>query len=130
MIRIAVASDVLVSAVLRDGDFGPNQAERILKKADLVAVAIPPLCEFVHSLQQDHGLAANDVARAVHVLLRAEKVVANRPAIAAALASIEAGGTFIEGLVAFESQRLGANNFVSFEPDSMRRVERLMSLYR
>lgn len=128
--KIAVASDVLVCAVLRENEDRAIQAERVLRKAELLAVSTPALCEFVSTLQRDHGLEASDVAKAVRSLVNAEKVMADRPVIAAGLALLEAGGTFSEGVVAFESGRLGANNFVSFEPGSMVRIERMMPHYR
>lgn len=128
--KIAVASDVLVCAVLRDNEDRAIQAERVLKRAASIAVATPALCEFADALQRTHGLSGSDVAMAIRSLLNAANVVADREAATAGLAFLEAGGTFSEGVVAFEGQRLGANNFVSFAPDSMARVERLMPHYR
>lgn len=39
----------------------------------------------------------------------------NRPAVEAALAVLNAGGDFADGLIAYEGNWLGAETFVSFE---------------
>lgn len=128
--KITVASDVLVCAVLRDDEARAVQAEKVLKQAELIAVSIPTLCEFVEVLQNSYSLDAGNVGKAVRSLLNASNVVADRSTVAAGLALLGNGGTFAEGVVAFEGQRLGANNFISFTPNSMARIERMMPHYR
>lgn len=128
--KIAVTSDVLVRAVLRDDEILSFAAERLLKNADLIAVTIPAISEFVEALQRKHALEANAIANAVRSLVNAANVRADYTAISAGLAALGNGGTFDEGMIACEGQRLGANRFVSFDPESVERIERMMPHYR
>ncbi|HZM10803.1 MAG TPA: hypothetical protein VFC15_11385, partial [Candidatus Limnocylindrales bacterium] len=42
-------------------------------------------------------------------------VVMNRPAIEAGLSVLDAGGDFADGVIAYEGEWLGAEEFVSFD---------------
>lgn len=128
--KIAVTSDVLVRAVLRDDETMSFAAERLLKNADLIAVTIPAISEFVDVLQRKHALEAKAIANAVRSLVNAANVRADSSAISAGLAMLRIGGTFDEGVIAFEAQRLGANRFVSFDPESVERIKHMMPHYR
>jgi predicted nucleic-acid-binding protein len=57
-------------------------------------------------------------------LLASAKVVANRPAIEAGLAALEAGGDFADGIIAFEGASLGAELFASFDKDAVKQIKR------
>jgi predicted nucleic-acid-binding protein len=48
-------------------------------------------------------------------LLDAGNVAADRPAVEAGLAVLNAGGDFADGLIAYEGRWLGGNIFVSFD---------------
>lgn len=128
--KIAVASDVLVRAVLRDDETQSLAAEQVLKEAELIAVSIPSMCEFVDILTRTHALEPDAVAEAVRSLLNASNVVADRPALAMGLAMLGNGGTFSKGVAALEGYRFGADRFVSFDADSVLRFERMIPHYR
>lgn len=128
--KIVVTSDVLVRAVLRNDETQFGEAEQLLKNAELIAVSISSVCEFVDILTRTYALEPGPVAVAVRSLVNASNVVADRSAVAAGLALLGNGGTFSEGVAAFEGQRLGADRFVSFNAESVQRIERLMPHYR
>ncbi|MHB1271808.1 MAG: type II toxin-antitoxin system VapC family toxin [Rhodanobacter sp.] len=113
--RIAVDTNVLVRAVVRDDARQANIAAKLLTDADLVAIALPCLCEFVWVLRRVYGFTAADVAGAIRALLDAANTSTNRPAAEAGLAMLEAGGDFADGVIAFEGQWLGGDTFVSFD---------------
>lgn len=113
--RIAVDTNVLVRAVVRDDPAQAEAADRVLKGASLIAVAIPCLCEFVWVLRQVYGLSVADIASAVRALVDTGSVVMNRPAVGAGLAFLEAGGDFADGAIAYEGKWLGGETFVSFD---------------
>jgi predicted nucleic-acid-binding protein len=56
--------------------------------------------------------------------MAAGNVAANRPAVAAGLAMMAAGGDFADGVIAFEGQWLGAEAFVSFDRRAVALAER------
>ena len=113
--RIAVDTNVLVRAVVRDDAKQANLAAKLLTDADLVAIALPCLCELVWVLRRVYGFTAADVAGAIRALLDAANTQVNRPVAEAGLAMLEAGGDFVDGVIAFEGQWLGGETFVSFD---------------
>jgi predicted nucleic-acid-binding protein len=48
-------------------------------------------------------------------LIRSVNVVMNRPAVEAGLSSLDAGGDCADGVIAYEGEWLGAEEFVSFD---------------
>jgi predicted nucleic-acid-binding protein len=114
-VKIAVDTNVLVRAVVRDDKMQAESAARVLRNASLVAVAVSSLCEFVWVLRSVYRFQSSDIAKAIRTLLTAENVEANRPAIDAGLAVLDAGGDFADGVIAYEGKWLGAETFVSFD---------------
>lgn len=113
--KITADTNVLVRAVLRDDETQARAAEKVLREATVVAVALPSLCEFVWVLRRVYALESADIAAAIRVLLDTANLVVNRPAAEAGLAMLEAGGDFADGVIAHEGQWLGGETFVSFD---------------
>jgi predicted nucleic-acid-binding protein len=113
--KVAVDTNVLVRAVVRDDPAQASIAAKVLTHADLIAVALPCLCEFVWVLLRVYSLQSSDVAAAIRALLAAANVEMNRPAVEAGLSVLEAGGDFADGAIAYEGNWLGGETFVSFD---------------
>ena len=113
--RVAVDTNVLVRAAVRDNPAQARIATKVLTEAELIAVALPCLCEFVWVLLRVYGLQPADAAAAIRALLAAANVAVNRPAVEAGLAVLEAGGDFADGVIAYEGNWLGGETFVSFD---------------
>ncbi len=113
--KVAVDTNVLVRAAVRDDPEQTEAAMRIMARAEIVAIALSCLCEFVWVLRSVYGFRAPRIAEAIRVLLAAENVETNRPAIDAGLAMLDAGGDFADGVIAYEGKWLGAETFVSFD---------------
>lgn len=112
--KIVADTNVLVRAVVRDDAAQARAAAKILTEADLIAVALPCLCELVWVLLRVYGLRPGDVAQAIRALLATANVEMNRPAVEAGLQVLEAGGDFADGAIAYEGHWLGGETFVSF----------------
>lgn len=113
--KLAVDTNVLIRAVVRDDPMQAEQAIKILRDAELIAISTPCLCEFVWVLRRVYNMQATDTAAALRALLDTGNVVMNRPAVEAGLAMLDAGGDFADGVIAFESSWLGGETFVSFD---------------
>ena len=113
--RLAVDTNVLVRAVVGDDPRQSRVAAKALGEAELIAVAVPCLCEFVWVLRKVYGFAVADIAAAIRALMAASNVQANRPAVEAGLAVLEAGGDFADGAIAYEGRWLGGETFISFD---------------
>ncbi|MGA8763247.1 MAG: type II toxin-antitoxin system VapC family toxin [Candidatus Sulfotelmatobacter sp.] len=120
--KIAVDTNVLVRAVVCDDKMQAEVAARVLRNASLVAVAISSLCELVWVLRRKYGLPAAEVAAAIRALLAAGNVEVDRPAVAAGLTMLDAGGDFADGVIAYEGRWLGAETFVSFDKKAVEMV--------
>jgi predicted nucleic-acid-binding protein len=123
--KVAVDTNVLVRAAVRDDPKQTDTATRIMARAEIVAVGVSCLCEFVWVLRSVYGYRAQGIAEAIRVLLVAENVETNRQAAEAGLAMLDAGGDFADGVIAYEGRWLGAETFVSFDKKA---VERLIDL--
>lgn len=118
--KIAVDTNVLVRAVLKDDAKQARSAIKLLEEASLIAVSLACLCEFVWVLRRGARLPRADAAAAVRALLDADNVAMNRPAVEAGLSMLEAGGDFADGIVAHEGRWLGGEAFVSFDAKAVR----------
>jgi predicted nucleic-acid-binding protein len=113
--KIIVDTNVLVRAVVCDDERQARVAAELLQQAELIAVSLPCLCEFVWVLRRVYHFRAQDIIAALDALLAAGNVLANRPAVDAGLAVLKAGGDFADGLMAYEGTWLGGDLFVSFD---------------
>jgi predicted nucleic-acid-binding protein len=59
-------------------------------KAETVALALPTLCELVWVLTQGYRMPASEAAEAIRRLAASENVAANRPAVEAGVAMLDA----------------------------------------
>jgi predicted nucleic-acid-binding protein len=113
--KITVDTSVLIRAVVRDNEKQAMAADKILKGAEIIAVTLPCLCEFVWVLRRLYEFDREDIAAAIRALADTANVALDRPAVEAGLAVMNAGGDFADGLIAYEGNWLGAETFVSFD---------------
>ncbi len=113
--RVVVDTNVLVRAVVCDDPAQASIAAKVLIDAELIAVALPCLCELVWVLLRVYNLQPADAANAIRALLVVANVEVNRPAVEAGLLLLEAGGDFADGVIAYEGNWLGGETFVSFD---------------
>ena len=113
--KVAVDTNVLVRAAVRDDKEQAEAAMRIMARAELVAIAVSCLCEFAWVLRSVYGYRASSIAGAIRLLLAAENVETDRQVAEAGLAMLDGGGDFADGVIAYEGRWLGADTFVSFD---------------
>jgi predicted nucleic-acid-binding protein len=113
--RIAADTNVLLRAAVRDDPQQAVSAAKALRSADLVAVSVSALCEFAWVMRRAYKSSALEVARSIRSLITSPNVVTNRPAVEAGLALLDKGDDFADGVIAYEGEWLGADEFVSFD---------------
>jgi predicted nucleic-acid-binding protein len=94
-----------------------------LRRAELVAISIPALCELVWVLSQGYKVSTEEISETIRRLIDGANVVVNRPAAEAGLALLDAGGDFTDGAIAYEGNWLGAETFMSFDRKAVKLVE-------
>lgn len=117
--KLVVDTNVLVRAVVRDDPAQARVAAKVLQDADVIAVALPCLCEFVWVLRKVYNIQISDIAAAIRALLAAANVQVNRPAVEAGLSLLDANGDFADGVIAHEGTWLGGETFVSFDKQAV-----------
>jgi predicted nucleic-acid-binding protein len=117
--KITVDTNVLIRAAVGDDRKQARVAAKVLKDAELIAVSLTCLCEFVWVLKRVYQFGQQEISAALYALLDANNVVVNRPAVDAGLAVFNAGGDFADGLVAYEGKWLGGETFVSFDKQAV-----------
>ena len=113
--RITADTNILVRAVVADDKKQAQAAAKLLKEAELIAVTLPCLCEFVWVLRRVYQFEQENISNALEALLSADNVAVNRAAVDAGLSVLKAGGHFADGLIAYEGDWLGGDTFVSFD---------------
>lgn len=121
--KITPDTNVLVRAIRSDDVRQAKAAEKELLNADVIALALPALCELVWVLSQGYKIPPADIIDAIRRLVNSANVVVNRPAVEAGLALLAAGGDFADGAIAYEGNWLGAEVFVSFDKKAVRLIQ-------
>ena len=110
---------MLLRDALHDDPRQSPIAGKVLQRAELVAIPVAVLCEFVWVLRQGYKRPAAEVAHSIRALIDSENVVSNRPAVEAGLEFLQNGGDFADGAIAYEGEWLGAEEFVSFDKQAV-----------
>ena len=113
--KITVDTNVLVRAAVQDNPKQSSQAAKALREASLVAIPLPVLCEFVWVLRRGYRMSVSLITDALYHLMNCDNVVMNRPAVEAGLSVLDAGGDFADGVIAYEGNWAGAEEFISFD---------------
>ena len=117
--NITADTNVLVRAAVMDEPAQSAAAVAVLLEAELVAVTLAALCEFVWVLTRGYKRSAAEVAAGIRKLVESASVAVDRPAVEAGLAILERGGDFADGIIAFEGRRAGGRVFTSFDRDAV-----------
>jgi predicted nucleic-acid-binding protein len=121
--KITADTNVLVRALTEDHEQQSRAAQTALKKAEIVAISLPALCELVWVLAQGYKIPSGEIAEAIRRLIDGANVVVNRPAAEAGLALLDASGDFADAVIAYEGNWLGADTFVSFDKKAVKLME-------
>jgi predicted nucleic-acid-binding protein len=113
--KMIADSNVLIRAAVRDHARQARVAAAFLRDAEVIAVSLTCVCEFVAVLRNVYKFKREDITAALRALLDAGNVEVNRPAVEAGMAVLNAGGDFTDGVMAYEGKWLGGETFVSFD---------------
>lgn len=117
--RIVADTNILVRDALGDDPGQAKLARQLLDSAEVIAVPLSVLCEFVWVLRKGYRQSASQVATAVRRLMESSNVATNDAAVRAGLELLDAGGDFADGVIAHEGRWLGADEFVSFDKQAV-----------
>ncbi len=114
-VKLTLDTNVLVRLATQDNPQQAAAALKVLQTASLIAVPSTALCEMVWVLMRGYRYTPEQVAHAIRTLLQVSQVVCNTPAVLAGLALLQSGGDFADGVIAFEGELMGGQEFVTFD---------------
>jgi predicted nucleic-acid-binding protein len=114
-VKLTLDTNVLVRLATQDNPQQAAAALKVLQTASLIAVPSTALCEMVWVLIRGYRYTPEQVAHAIRTLLQVGQVVCNTPAVLAGLALLQSGGDFADGVIAFEGELMGGQEFVTFD---------------
>ncbi len=118
--KFTADTNVLVRAATGDDPEQARLAAAALREAELVAVPLPALCEFVWVLRRGYRMSTDDVTLALDRLLSAPNVAYDEQAAEHGLTVLRCGGDFADGVIAYCGLQLGATEFVTFDRQAAR----------
>lgn len=117
--KLTADTNVLIRAAVQDDLQQARRASKILAEADEIAVPVAVLCEFVWVLRRGYKKSVEEIAEAIRRLMKSANVSMDRMAVEAGLSILSAGGDFADGVMAYEGEWLGAEEFVSFDEQAV-----------
>ena len=123
--RIAVDTNVLLRMMVDDDSGQKTIAKTELDKATSVAISVSSLCEMVWVLRRKYNFAYDAIEQSISALIDSENVLVNRPVVNAGLQMLKMGGDFADGVIAYEGQMLGADEFLSFDKIAVKKLNAL-----
>ena len=114
-VKLTLDTNVLVRLATQDNPQQAAAALKVLQTASLIAVPSTSLCEMVWVLIRGYRYTPEQVAHAIRTLLQVGQVVCNTPAVLAGLALLQSGGDFADGVIAFEGELMGGQEFLTFD---------------
>lgn len=112
---ITVDTNILVRAAIGDDPKQTRAARGLMAKAELIALPLSCLCEFVWVLRRVYHLEKDEIISALSRLVDARNVSVDRRAVEAGLAALQDGGDFADGVIAYDGSQMGGTTFVSFD---------------
>ena len=124
-VRIAVDANLLLRFIIGDDPEQQAIAADELRRADGVVLPLVALCEFAWVLKRSYRVSRSDIALALRELMGIQRTVCDTAAVEAGLELMENGGDFADGVIAYLGRYQGADRFVTFDQDAVKRLETL-----
>lgn len=117
-------TNVLVRLFVADNPAQVAAAQHVLANAAVIALPLITLCETVWALRRIYRVPAGEIAERLAAFLSDERVRADFDIITAGLAQLRAGGDFADAVIAFDGQRLGAEQLATFDKAAAKLLKR------
>ena len=120
--RITADTNLLLRAVVEDDEQQARVAQAVLRRATVVAVPVPALCELAWVLRRTYSLGVDEIVATIEEILVTEAVSTDWLAVEAGLKELRAGGDFADGVIAHQGETLGGAVFASFDRGAVARL--------
>ena len=123
--KLTVDTNVVLRYLLDDDENQGAVARKAMQTATRIVIPLPVLCETVWTLSRGYKMNNIDIANALKLLIGAETVKVDRPAVDAGLQMLQTGGDFADGATAYNGHSLGGEVFTSFDKKAITRLKNL-----
>lgn len=113
--KLTADTNVLIRAAVQDQPHQARAAAKLLREAEVIAIPVPVLCEFVWVLRRGYDKSAAAIADSIRRLIAASNVAVDLPVVEAGLAMLDSGGDFADGVIAQQGRWLGGQEFATFD---------------
>jgi len=113
--RITADTNILVRLAVEDDREQTMRAIELFHDAEIIAVPLPVLCEFVWVTTRLYRRQPGAVSQAIRRLIASPSVLVDWSAVDAGLAMLDVGGDFADGVIAFAGRQMGGPVFASFD---------------
>ena len=120
--KITADTNVLLRATIGDDPEQARLARELLAGAELVAMPLAALCEFVWVSRSAYRRPLPEIGDVIRTWVISPTVELDRPAVEAGLVVLDAGGDFADGVIAFVGRQLGGSVFASFDREAVELV--------
>ena len=120
--RITADTNLLVRMTMDDDPIQAAEAHTVLAEAELVALPVAALCEYVWVLRSGYRLPTPEIARDLRAVLAPSNTRYDVASVRFGLAVLDAGGDFADGVIAYSGLLSGAEEFVTFDRKAARLV--------
>ena len=122
--KLTLDTNVLLRLALQDNPDQARVALEVVLDADELFVPLPVLCEFAWVARSAYRKTRQQIAASIRTLIKDHRLIVDRPAVAAGLAMLDAGGDFADGAIAANGQEMGGEVFASFDRDAVTKLDR------
>ena len=113
--RVTADTNILLRLAVVDDIAQQKAARAAVEEADLVVVPTHSLCEFVWVMERSYRRQPVEIATSIRQLVGVANVEFDRPSVSAGLATLDAGGDFADGVIAFDGALQGGETFLTFD---------------
>jgi predicted nucleic-acid-binding protein len=122
-LRACIDTNILVRITVEDNPGETGMALRLLKDAEQILISTITLCEYVWVLKRTYKFSRLEIIEALKAIASTYSVITDVAAFDAGLQMLASGADFADGVIAYETRRMGADTFCSFDKKAVKLIK-------
>ena len=122
--KLIADTNIILRMIIRDDEPQARAVDQLMLDVEWLVIPLASLCEFAWVSRSRYRRRSGEIGDAIRALIAMDGVIVDRPAVAAGLAMLDAGGDFADGAIAASGQQMGGEVFASFDRDAVDQLDR------